>query len=160
MYKRENMKFSIIKIAVALCLAAIVLPSCASLKKIEVTSYQVESIVPEGMRSLHAALSVGVDNPSVQFTLQDTQVTVYRNGVTVGYCDVDPVTVRGRTSAKYHVSGIVNLAPNISLIQAMSFATHFDVKEYTLDIITKAKLKCGIGKKLTFKDMPLEELVN
>ena len=67
--------------------------SCASYKDISVTSCEVASLSPNGLRAVDAVLSVGVHNPTVAFTLSDIAGTVRQGEDVIATFEGGPVSV-------------------------------------------------------------------
>lgn len=154
------MKLNIRKILPLALIAVILLSAgCKKIENIKLTSYHLDSYSLVGLRALDIDATVGVDNPAMEFTLVDPQVIAYRNGVALGTLNADPVTVSGRTIATYKVHGRLTLDPNVSIMQVISYATHFKKEEYTLDISSRVKIKGGGQTKITRTNVPLTELM-
>ena len=65
MVKKLVQKLSMILLsATVLCLSG-----CGDIRDIEVTSVQIESIAPNGLRGVYVGLAVGIDNPAFQVGL-------------------------------------------------------------------------------------------
>ena len=143
-----------------LLLAVIASGGCCKYKDIKVTSYDVASVTPKGLKAADLSLDLGLDNPAMGFKLTRMEVQVYRNGVSLGTVYADPVRVRPRTVAVYRVDGHVELGPAVSLFQLASWLSHFKAEEYTVDVKARVKLRSGIAKMLDMEDVSLDELLN
>ena len=80
------------KIVTLLLAAALCLCSCGkSLKDIKITSYEVTSVAPRGLSAFDATIDLGVNNPSVQFSLSAISATVKMDGTPCLYLTADDV---------------------------------------------------------------------
>lgn len=131
----------------------------AQLKNIQVTSVSLDSVTPAGLRAVGATLSVGVENPAMQFTLEDIEGVLYRKGKELVEYTADPVTVRRKSSEVYPVSLTARLAGDSSVLSLLGLSAHFDPEEFTTDVRATVRLKSGAKKKLDFKNIPIKELI-
>ena len=61
----------IAKISLLMLLAAFMLTGCVSkYKKIKVSSFEMESVVPSSLRSANVVVAVGIDNPAPSWQVQ------------------------------------------------------------------------------------------
>ncbi len=133
---------------------------CVSVKKIQITSFNIESISPKGLKAIDGTISLGVDNGSKQFTISDIEGTVSRKGTEIGTFTVDPITVAAKTKDTYKSAGSLDLNGNVSVLQVISLAKNFKVDEYTMDISMKFKVKGGASKKYEMEDVSVRQFVN
>ena len=56
------------------------LAGCGKIKDISITSCDIVSISPSGLRSLNGVFLVGIHNPVFKFAVSDIQGTVYHKG--------------------------------------------------------------------------------
>lgn len=132
--------------------------SCSKVSDISLTSYRIEDVSMNGLRSADVTLSLGIHNPIIQFTLQGNSATLYRQGVQIGTVDATDVTIPARTDGVYQVTGTATLSDEMSLLKAMALARNFRPEEYTVDIHTTIKLKSGAKFKVNKLGIPLNEL--
>jgi hypothetical protein len=65
-----------------------------------------------------------------------------------------------RKDTVYRVSGRIDLSNDLSIVQALSYVRKpQQLKEATVDINAKAKLKSGLSKNLKYEDIPVEKLL-
>lgn len=141
-------------------IAMVVLSSCSKISQIEVKSCSVASVSLSGLRGVVGQLLLEVDNPALQFTLEDIEGVLYYKGEEYVNYNADPVTINARTTAVYPLDCKASLSPNVSLLQLMSLARQFDLADFTTDIHAKVRLKSGAAKGFTFKDIPIKDLLN
>jgi len=153
--KRLGKLLSLIVLSIVVLASA----SCSRIHEIKVTSYKIAKVSPHGLRSVDLTVDLGIDNPSMQFTLLEPTATIYRNGVALGTLDAEPVTIPARSNGVWPVSGTINLADGVNILQVLSYAAKFNVEEYTVDYSTKVKLKSGMKVKLQEKNKPLKEFM-
>ena len=148
----------LIVIVVAVMLVS--LTGCGKFKEIKVNSVKVEKVSPCGFRGVDVGLAVEIDNPAVQIRLSDMVATVKCSGKVLGKVTVDPFTMKGRTLETYHLKTKVSLADDVSLYDMLMVLDRNFIDKCTVDITVKGKLKCGLSKTITKKDIPLKKLMN
>ncbi|MBR1407106.1 MAG: hypothetical protein IJ578_09290 [Bacteroidales bacterium] len=129
------------------------------IKNIQMTSWALESVTPVGLRGLKAELAVGIENPAMQFTLEDIEGVLYYKGTELVVYSADPVTVRPKSTAVYPLHCAAHLGGEFSLLGALALLHDYDLADFTTDIHAKVRLKSGVAKGFTFKDIPIKELV-
>ena len=137
------------------------LPGCGSLakvKEIKVTSCGVESYSMKGLRSLDAVLAIGIDNPAMEFTVNELDGILKYHGEDFAFFSADTVTVDARCSKVYDLPCTATLREGIGLLQAMQIAGKGSLEGFTADIEAKVKIKKGPRKTVRFKDLDLQEL--
>lgn len=133
--------------------------SIQKLKNIRVTSATIDSVTPTGFRSLDAKLLIGLDNPAMQFTIEDVSGVLYYKAKPYVDFSAEPVTVKAKTAAVYELNASAFLKPEVTLLEVMRLAKNYDLADFTIDINATVKLRSGVGKALTFKDMNLKDLM-
>lgn len=139
------------------------LSGCQSIQKIKnitVTSWSLESVVPTGLRSLKAELAVGIENPAMEFTVEDAEGILYYKGEEmVGYT-VEPVTIQGKRAAVYPVFGSAWLLGNFSVLNVLAIARNYDLEDFSTDIRARVRLKSGASKTFNLKNIPIKDLID
>jgi len=146
-------------IIVFAALAAIFLTGCSKIRQIELKSCALDSVSMAGLRGVNATLLLEIDNPALQFGLEDIEGVLYRNGEEYVSYKADPIKVDARTCAVYPLACNATLSPNVSLVQVLSLAKNFNLEEFTTDIHAKLRLKSGVAKGFTFRDIPIKDLL-
>ena len=141
------------KIVTLLLAAALCLCSCGkSLKDIKITSYEVSSVAPRGLSAFDATIDLGVNNPSVQFSLSAISATVKMDGTPCLYLTADDVKV-----ATLILHGVLDKAFNpFSLLTLLQ---NPDLEPITLDLSYHGSLKGGLGKDFEYKDIKVKDLI-
>ncbi len=155
--KQKRSIILILATVLALCLTGC--GSVERIRNIQVTSWAVESVSPTGLRGLTADLAVGVENPAMQFTLEDIEGVLFYKGTEFVVYTADPITVKGKSAAVYPLTCAAHLGGEFSLLGALGLLRNYDLADFTTDIQARVRLKSGVSKKLTFKDIPIKELV-
>ena len=147
---------------IVLVLAAMLMTftGCGKFKEIKVNSVKMEKVSPYGLRGLNVGLAVEIDNPAGQIKLSDMEADVEYCGKVLGKVTVDPFTMKGRTLETYHLKTMVSLADDVSLFDMLMAIDRNFIDKCTVDITVKGKLKCGLSKTITKKDIPLKKLMN
>ncbi|MBQ3723566.1 MAG: hypothetical protein II851_07650 [Bacteroidales bacterium] len=142
------------------CLAILVLAvGCGKFKEIEVTSFQVESFSPNGMRAVDAVALVGVHNPTVGFTISDLKGTVRDGENEIAYLEGAPVTVEKKSDKEYVLPCTVTLSENLSLFQILSLLKNMDFEGCVVDLSALVTLNNGLKKTLVYNDIPVKDLM-
>lgn len=147
--------FRILLIAVLVSLTG-----CVNVNRLQVTSFHIDSVTPDGFRSVSATASATVANGSVGFSVYDIYGTVKRQGQELGVFSVEPFSVKPRSSGKYSVSGELSLAQGISLMEMIAVVKELDIDDFTVDISLKVKARGGAPQKLQLKDVPARHIID
>ena len=150
----------IAKISLLLLLAAFVLTGCVSkYKKIKVTSFELESVVPSSLRSANVVVDVGINNPAPAFQVRDIEATVKQNGNVMGLVTGEPVSVDGKCDRVYRIPLQAQLAEGVGLMQLLATYKSFNPEEFTIDLHARANVAGKIGKDIDYKDVPLTKFM-
>ena len=150
----------IVKISLLLLLASFVLTGCVSkYKKIKVTSFELESVVPSSLRSANVVVDVGISNPAPAFQVRDIEATVKQNGNVMGLVTGEPVSVDGKCERVYRIPLQAQLAEGVGLMQLLATYKSFNPEEFTIDLHARANVAGKIGKDIDYKDVPLTKFM-
>lgn len=142
-----------------IAILAVCLTGCSKAKEISVTSCELVSLSPSGLKSIDGTVAVGIHNPMFEFRVTNTSGVVYYKGAELVYFTVDDFAVEPHCDEKYNLTGRASLAPGISLFTVLGLARNIKAEQYTIDVSTTMKAK-GLHKTITRKGIPLEELMN
>ena len=149
-----------LKISLLLLAACMLLTSCASkYKKISVSDFEVESILPTSLRSCTVNVAVNINNPAPAFKVKEIEATVKRGGEVFGLVTADPVAIDGKSERTYHLPLQAQLAEGIGVIQLLTIYKSFNPEEFTLDLKARANVAGNIGKDIDYKDVPLTKFL-
>lgn len=137
-------------LAIVLCLSS----GCNKFKDIKVTGAKLESIRPAGLKSVHGTVLVGIDNPTMSFTIKDIEGKVRRKGSPFCSFAADGITVAKKCDDWYRMNGTVMLDPSVSVISILSLVNNFNPDDYTVDLSMRVKLKNGPAARINKKDIP------
>ena len=150
----------IVKLSLLLLLAAFMLTGCVSkYKKIKVSSFELESVVPSSLRSANVVVAVGIDNPAPSFEVRDIEATVKQNGNVMGLVTCEPVNVDGKCNRVYRIPLQAQLADGVSLMQLLATYSNFNPEEFTIDLHARANVAGKVGKDIDYKDVPLTKFM-
>lgn len=144
--------------AIAVAVAMMCLCGCSRYKQIRPVSAELESIIPNGFRSLTAVVSIEVDNPAGQLSLSEIEGVVSHSGKVFGRVAIDPFILGARSLETYSLKAVLTLDEDVNLFEVMSLLKGNAIEECTVDLYLKASLKSGASKRLAFEDLPLKEL--
>lgn len=144
-------------LAVAVLLMS--LTGCGNFKDIKVNSANIEKISPYGLRGIDVAIAIEVDNPASQIKLSDMEATLKHSGKVIGKVTVDPFTMKKRSVEVYHLNARINLGEGVSLYDMVMLMDDKVLSECLVDVTAKGKLKSGLAKTITKKDIPLKKLL-
>ena len=137
----------------------LLLGSCAKVKQVGVTSFELDSITPKGLRALTVKMSVGVHNPANEITLSEISGEAVVSGKVIGNVAMAPVVLTARKDSTYKVKADVTLAEGVSVLEVLALAKNKSaIENGTANIYAKAKLKGGPSKKIKMEDVPLKKL--
>ena len=153
-------------LTLALVCALLALTGCSAVKKaavnrlkeIKVTSFKVDRIVPEGLRSLDASFYVGINNPTIKLELSNVLVRIIHGETELGTFTLDPFTIEGHTERIYLLSGRASLPSSSSLFSVLgAFGGGSTADDFTVVISATGK-GVGITRDVS-ESMPLGELL-
>ena len=151
----KNKAYRLISIAIMV----LILGSCAKVKQVGVTSFELNSITPKGLRALTVKMSVGVHNPANEITLSEISGEAVVSGKVIGNVAMAPVVLTARKDSTYKVKADVTLAEGVSVLEVLALAKNKSaIENGTANIYAKAKLKGGPSKKIKMEDVPLKKL--
>ena len=151
----KNKAYRLISIAIMV----LILGSCAKVKQVGVTSFELDSITPKGLRALTVKMSVGVHNPANEITLSEISGEAVVSGKVIGNVAVAPVVLTARKDSSYTVKADLTLAEGVSVFEVLALAKDKSaIENGTANIYAKAKLKGGPSKKIKMEDVPLKKL--
>ena len=135
------------------------LTGCNKLKQIRVTSFDIEAVSPQGLRSLNVFVAVGVDNPAFQIGLSEIEGTLKYSGKIIGKLAMDPFTLQAKSAEIYHLKALVSLAEGAGLRDLAVLMDQEALNECQVDIQVRPELKSGLAKTITLKDIPPKKLL-
>ena len=152
----KNKAYRLISIAIMV----LILGSCAKVKQVGVTSFELDSITPKGLRALTVKMSVGVHNPANEITLSEISGEAVVSGKVIGNVAMAPVVLTARKDSTYKVKADVTLAEGVSVLEVLALAKDKSaIENGTANVYAKAKLKGGPSKKIKMEDVPLKKLL-
>ena len=132
--------------------------SCADYKKIELTSVDITSVKMKGFRKVISDLELGINNPAKGFTITDIKGEVTKDEVCCGTFNLSPIRLEGKTEDKYDTTIEVLVSPDISILKLLELVRGADFDEFRLNGEADVRFKCGVKKKIKFKDEPIPNL--
>ena len=152
----KNKAYRLISIA----LMVLLLGSCVKVKQVGVTSFELDSVTPRGLRALTLTMSVGVHNPAKEITLSEISGEAVVSGKVIGNVAVAPVVLTARKDSSYTVKADLTLAEGVSVFEVLALAKDRSaIENGTANVYAKAKLKGGPSKKIKMEDVPLKKLL-
>lgn len=142
-----------------LCAVALFLSGCGNIKDLEVTSVEIESIAPNGLRGVNVWLAVGIDNPAFQVSLSEIEGSLKLSGKVLGRMAMDPFVLRARSAEIYHLRTSLNIEQGVTLTEILPLMDMETLNKCMVDVSVKATLKGGVSKHLNFNDIPLTDLL-
>lgn len=139
-------------------LAAALLQGCGLKKKfseIKLTSFELASFKPSGLKAFDALVDVGISNPAPSFDIKHLNAVVRKDTSAILHLSAENVSVDGKGEKVYRVPVRGYLDPQYTLMDLAFLASHFNPEGYMVDITARAELGADIGKDLEYKDVPL-----
>ena len=160
MLMQVKVKKFVHKLSLALLFTAVLcLSGCGDVRDIAVTSVEVESITPNGLRGVNVGLAVGIDNPAFQVELSEIEGSLKLSGKVLGRMTMDPFTLRARSAEIYHFRTSLNIEQGVTLTEILSLMDMETLNKCMVDVSVKATLKGGVSKRLKYNDIPLTDLL-
>lgn len=146
-----------IGIWIVIALAAVAVSGCgvAKLKNLSVTSVGVKYLVPTSSRSMDAVLLLGLDNPSIDFTVKDVKGVVKYYDREMVHFTAGELPVQARSVQVYELPCTAVLADQVSLLDLLAIAAKRSMDGMTTDVKLRVELKSGAGTTLHFNDIDL-----
>ena len=144
-----------ILLALAVALVAVSGCSIAKIKDLKVTSVGVKYLGPTSTRSMDAVLLLGLDNPSISFTVDDVRGVVKYYGREMVHFTAGELPVQARSVQVYELPCTALLAEKVSLLDLLAIATKRSLDGMTADVKLHVKLKNGAGTTLSFNELDL-----
>ena len=145
----------------ALLLAVLVAVSgcdIAKLNDLSVTSVGVKYLVPTSSRSMDAVLLLGLDNPSISFTVQDVSGVVKHYDRELVRFTAGELPVQARSAQVYELPCTAVLSDKVSLLDLLAIAARRSMEGMTVDVKLRVSLKeGGKGTVLTFNGLDLSQ---
>ena len=136
------------------------LTGCSKYKEIRPTSFKLESVSVQGLRAMDIEMAVGVNNPAGQLTITDFSGEVEHSGKVIGRLTLAPFVLMPKSDTVYRLQGRADLANELSVIQALAYVKRPELlNEAKLNVTARVRLKSGVSKRVTYKDVPVEKLL-
>lgn len=142
-----------------LAVLGLALSSCgvSKLKDLSVSSFGVKYLAPTSNRSLSAVLLIGLDNPSISFTVSDVEGTVRYFDREILQFTAGELPVQERSDQVYELPCTATLSEGVSLLDLLVIASKKSMDGMTADVNLDARLKNGMGLPLSFKKIDLSQ---
>ena len=124
----------------------------AKIKDLSVTSVGVKYLVPTSSRLL-----LGLDNPSISFTVQDVTGVVKHYDREIAHFTAGELPVQARSVQVYELPCTAVLADKVSLLDLLAIAARRSMEGLTADVKLRVSLKGGKGTVLTFNGIDLSQ---
>ena len=149
--------FRKIGIFIALVAAVLAVSGCsvAKIKDLKVTSVGVKYLVPTSSRSMDAVLLLGLDHPSITFTVDDIRGVVKYYDREMVHFTAGELPVQGKSVQVYELPCTAVLADKVSLLDLLAIAAKRSLDGMTADVKLHVKLRNGAGTTLTFNGLDL-----
>ncbi|MBP5398702.1 MAG: hypothetical protein J6Y32_08815 [Bacteroidales bacterium] len=129
----------------------------AKIKDLSVTSIGVKYLVPTSARSMDAVLLLGLDNPSISFTVQDVSGVVKHYDREIAHFTAGELPVQARSVQVYELPCTAVLSDKVSLLDLLAIAARRSMEGLTADVKLRVSLKGGKGTVLTFNGLDLSQ---
>lgn len=147
------------KILICSILTLITMSGCMNVNKLEVKSFRIGRVLPQGFKSINASASAVVNNQSIKFSIKDIKGTLYRMDRPLGTFDIAPITINARSEQEYTLNGSMALCQDVAALEIMSLISRFNIKEYYIDLSFTAKPGGGAAKKFKFERIPAYQII-
>lgn len=150
----------ILGVVCALAAAALLAGGCtlAKVRDISITSVGVKYLVPTSTRSVDAVLRLGVNNPSIPFTVHDLDGLIRQGDKLWATFTSTGTDIQGQSEQVYELPCTIVLADGVSFLDVLALAARRQLDGITADINLPVEVKRGVGTTLHFKDIDLTQL--
>lgn len=156
--RQGNLRMKRTILAAIIAILAVCLTGCSKAGDIKVTSCDLVSLSPAGLRSIDGTVAVGIHNPIFGFKVTGTSGKVYYKGSELVDFTVDDFDVNGKSDEKYNLTGHASLARGVSLLSVLGLARNINAADYTVDVSATVKAK-GLHKTIVRNGIPLEKMM-
>ena len=148
-----------IVLAFACTLLTVFVSGCgvSKVKDISVSSVGVKYLVPTSSRSMDAVLLLGLDNPSITFTVSDVEGAIRYYDRVLATFTAGELPVQAKSVQVYELPCTATLDDGVSLLDLLVIASKKSLDGMTADVRLHAKLKNGLGKTLNFNNLDLSQ---
>lgn len=141
--------------------AALVACSCgvSKVKDISLTSVGISYIVPTSLRSLDGKLLLGINNPSIGFSVEEVTGTVRFENKPIADFKTGRLELAAKSEQVYELPCTVTLAESASLLDVLIIASRGSLEGLKADVnVLGAFKKDGIIRApIKFRDLDLAE---
>lgn len=145
--------------ALVLSALALSLSACgiSKLKDLSVSSLGVKYITPTSNRSLKGVLLLGLDNPSIDFTVKDVEGVIKYYDRDIVNFTAGELPVQGKSEQVYELPCTATLCDKVSFLDLLVIASKKSLEGMSADVKLNASLKNGMHLPLSFKEIDLEQ---
>ena len=150
----------IFRILLVAAVAACCLSSCRNAyKDLAITSFDLVSLTPAGMKGADAVVRAGVHNPAGAFTLRHPEGIVKYNSEPVARLTTENVRIAARCDSTYTLRVHCSLEEGVSAMRLLPLLSKRNKEAFTADFSARAVLRGKLGKDIAYTDIPLGELI-
>ena len=129
----------------------------SKIRDLSVSSFGVKYITPTSTRSLKAKLLLGLDNPSIDFTVADIEGVIKYYDKDIINFTAGELPVQGKSDQVYELPCTATLCDKVSLLDLLAIASKKSLEGMTADVKLNASLKNGMTLPLTFNKIDLQQ---
>ena len=153
------MKHSFLRI-LTVTIIVLMAASCNNVRNISVTSCNIASISPNGLRSIDAKLRIGIHNPSMAtFTVSDVLGYIHNQDGVIANLTGGTVTVMRKSDLTYDMPCSITLDGKLSLFEVLGVIKTMDLSSYLVDFTANVTTAAGVTKVYKYNDIPLKDLI-
>ena len=146
----------VLALLLALSLPAISGCGVSKVKDISLTSVGLMYVVPTSTRSLDAKIRLGIDNPSMAFTVQEVTGSIRYQDKMLANFVTGPVSLEAKSVQEYELPCTVTLAEGASLLDLLIIASKRSLEGLKADVDVQAALKKNGVLRAPFKFRDLD----
>ena len=129
----------------------------SKIKDLSVSSLGVKYITPTSSRSLQGTLLLGLDNPSISFTVSNVDGIIKYNDRDIVTFTAGELPVQGKSDQVYELPCTAALCDGVSFLDLLKIASRKSLEGMTADVKLDASLKNGVKLPLSFNKIDLEQ---
>lgn len=140
-----------------LALLAFTLASCMKEDDVKVTSYKLESVSPNGLRSVDICVRLTIDNSVSKIKVLYLDGVIKRDGEPFANVEVPPFEIMGHAQKAYDIKGTASLVDGVSVLKLLSLTQNPNLEDFSIDFEIRAR-KGLFTKTFRQADIPASQL--
>ena len=140
-------------------LILILATGCEGYGDIAITTGNLVSMKPKGLKSVDLVIGLGIHNPVSTLKLSEIGGVVRVGEKEFISFTTDDLEIKGKSDQMYKLPCSGTLCDNVSLFDVLNFAANLDFSQIRMDVSCRAKHWTGITVTKDFKDINVGDML-